>query len=1758
MSAQLLTTELNNLITESKRKHQDLRQAAEKSLEELKSLRVSNEAQFGAELSKSSNFANPFIIACGTKNAKFTGIAIVCLQRLIVAKALPRSKLSPTLEALREGTSAGLDVQLKILQALPSLLQNYSTDIKDDLLITALNICFILQSSKNAIVNNTSAATLQQLIVSVFEKVVAEDKNPDAPAVGEAPAEEGTVQLKAAALDAYRIFNDLCLLTQSQRPEYLRFSGFRDTFGLELIESALTNHAAIFATHPEQVNILRTKVMPFIIKSLSAKPNFAASVRLFRILYTLLRRHLALIPKESGEALEILTQILDQDTTLWKRSLCMEVFRGIFAEPALIRRIFRMFDGNEGEKDILKSLTATFVRVSTEKPVVIGLGHQSTIPVANPYSTSADQAVLDASGVSVSVIAGTVGGNAHDTGISTHWSSTRVPCIDQLDKTDPPGIPESYVYSLTLACITSLSEGLAKFILPLTVPGDRSRRRVKPSVALEGSEDRSESPSPLDRSSSFKKNPVPVNPLTLKEHPLFSEIETCAAIIDECWPAILATCSTFLYAALDSEYYHGLVRAFQRFAHVAGLLQLATPRDAFLTTLGKAAVPPNVFTACLNAGQSRQPSSSPASESAGSSILGNARGLLSVENLVSQGNAPDKSRSQSFDASATALNTRNLLCLRALLNLGIALGPTLSTSWQIVLETLQQADFVLFATAKAAGRTPIAAKGPDPNADKEASTLLANFGTEIKSVETAASRLFESTIDFPNDAFLEVVNAVCGLLEKRPQSEQPSAERDGRPETIQEENTELQSPTFRKPKALVSSGPLQTDHFALAKLGDLASINLERLLTHPPDVSGWNSLTAELNLALGTATASAPVRTRAAEVLVRLVLEAANATANLAEDFRGQVQLRLLEAFRDALQPLQDENRERTVASHATDIEIHRVVLEGLKSILENCGETLVNGWDLTFDIIDSIFIVRTSSTNGGDVPRSLIARSTKLIKASFGSLQLICSDFLSSLPNSCFLNLVDTLYKFCSQDDDLNVALTTVTFFWAISDFLSGRSNSMSITEEMVGGGKIETLIELASHPDKDGSSAALWMLLLLRLTAVTTDQRLELRNSAIQTLLRIVHAYGSSLGPQAWSICTKYVIFRLLSSIEERLHSVKTEDVNHAIQSEWYETAVVIVQGVSNLLANYLDVLSGYPEFTALWQDLIGHFATMLDFKVLDINSATFSSLGGILSKCEEGGKSSFNQKTIDLVWDLWSRSIPLAEQTGDGKFEDNQKCLISWVEALLELYRLIQIDLTVDRVRRLLTLLQKGMLEATTGSYASDIEYVTPLQGKILDVFKLVRTDIAGVPSAMISQVAEFVALAFDKERAVAQQGSSSKRTYIAMSKESMNILQYHVLSNATDADIYVSGAFTKALGALAKPIIFKYDFPIVTRSEQPWRAATTSALTILESTLPQVKAAKISQTTVQGIWYVVVSISNGIISANYDNASTDANILSDQEFDITSFRTLRELIIPSLGSSSISDTTRRNYAEGLFRTSIIHSPAPAESEVISSNNNQSLDSLRQALTALSKPRNGRTIDPKPTKRKEISYVCLDELFDIVSAHDENTAGPEIVLQPPTPRFPPSGKSSADTPLDPLKSPVPDTTGGSSRDIDDVNGTSESTHAFHVRLARTAAPYLVLRCALTLRAFVADQPLRGRMPQPLSQRRELERILKSLIGLHSEPEALGEDGKSGTAKHLYGLYPLLVRAAMVNINGGDERVVGLVARALEVVGGELGLSE
>lgn len=629
-----------------------------------------------------------------------------------------------------------------------------------------------------------------------------------------------------------------------------------------------------------------------------------------------------------------------------------------------------------------------------------------------------------------------------------------------------------------------------------------------------------------------------------------------------------------------------------------------------------------------------------------------------------------------------------------------------------------------------------------------------------------------------------------------------------------------------------------------------------------------------------------------------------------------------------------------------------------------------------------------------------------------------------------------------------------------------------------------------------------------------------------ATHTLLRIFDAYGDRLSPEAWSICIKSVIFKLLSSVQQQLLSVNGLETQSKIRREWQDTAVVVLNGISGLLANYLDVLTAYPTFNSYWQQLLGHFASLLDLKVLEINTATFKALAQILSQSQNGAKQNFNKTTIDLAWELWSRGIPIAKQDGE-KLIDNQNCLLSYVAALRDVYRLIQADLSVERVQRMLALLRDTIEQATPGAYVLDIDYVTPLQGQVLDILKMLRTDIPGVPSALITQTSDFASLAFADDK-VQNKNASDKRTYVAMSKASMVILQNLIVAHASDPDIYSDGAFLAALTALSRPVTLKYQFPTITKGAQPWKIATTSAISVLEATLPNLGVLDIARATLQDIWQVIVLIANGVTSADCDASPERINLVDDQIFDVSSFNKLRELIIPSLGSEVIPDKTRKLYAESLFRMSIVHSLAPADASLIHGSTEG------HGLAILYKSRAGRTVDPLPSLRQKMAYVCLDEIFALVSAHDEATT-PSINIQPPTPRF----------------APPPGTPGTST-------GFTEAPLALNIRLARTAAPYLILRSALTLRTYIADQPLRGRMPQPLSQRRELGHILDSLVELRSESEAIPDcaNVESETRKHLMRLYPLIVEAMGCAARGGDEEMGRKLEKALEAVGGEFGV--
>lgn len=144
-------------------------------------------------------------------------------------------------------------------------------------------------------------------------------------------------------------------------------------------------------------------------------------------------------------------------------------------------------------------------------------------------------------------------------------------------------------------------------------------------------------------------------------------------------------------------------------------------------------------------------------------------------------------------------------------------------------------------------------------------------------------------------------------------------------------------------------------------------------------------------------------------------------------------------------------------------------------------------------------------------------------------------------------------------------------------------------------------------------------------------------------------------------------------------------------------------------------------------------------------------------------------------------------------------------------------------------------------------------------------------------------------------------------------------------------------------------------------------------------------------------------------------------------------------------------------------------------------------------------GRTQALPPHPRSDLCYLLLDELFDLVSSRDGS----------------------------------PD----------------------RLKLAQAATPFLILRAGITLKAYVYDQPLRGRMPQPRSQKQELLHILQKLQKLNSQPRAISDTSGVITEhqKHLHRLYPLIVRATKAAWR--DEDITMALIRILTTVGQNFG---
>ncbi|KAH7877661.1 guanine nucleotide exchange factor in Golgi transport N-terminal-domain-containing protein [Lentinula edodes] len=565
---------------------------------------------------QSFDLLKPVFMGCATKSPKVVAISLGSLQRLISLKAVPKSTVPEIIRIMGDAMNQGVDIQLKILQTLLGLITNY-LEVHNTLLGNALLLCFKLQESRIAVVSSTATATLRQLVVVMMDKMVDEDhKNTDAE-IGEADnrlaeitlPDGTTTPLSPSAKDAYSVFEDLCLLANLEKPNFLKLESLHKMFALELIESVLTNYHALFRKHPSLILLLQHHHCPLLLKALSDRPTFPLILRCTRVVFLLLKQFCLELQTEAEVFLMLLIGIITDDNSVsldtsgsrssiasnesYGHNLDEGACNGDNArnsscsDAELMRNVWDRYDAQEHGSNALKTLITALKRLVTEKPALLGVGsqmfgvgvssnndsHYALSPSGSAYSLDGVVGmVATAASATVSNVVGMIGSNA---GLSLQGSTMKLQCIDQLDKADSPPIPESYVYLLAVQCLVSLCEGFATFAAPLY----NTIIIQKPCAASEAP---IRAPPALDFTS------------LSSDDPSTKQLQIVRDIIESNCPALLAALSFVIATNLCDEIFVDILASYQAMTNVSGMLGLTTPRDAFFTSLAKFSVPTRV------------------------------------------------------------------------------------------------------------------------------------------------------------------------------------------------------------------------------------------------------------------------------------------------------------------------------------------------------------------------------------------------------------------------------------------------------------------------------------------------------------------------------------------------------------------------------------------------------------------------------------------------------------------------------------------------------------------------------------------------------------------------------------------------------------------------------------------------------------------------------------------------------------------------------------------------------------------------------------------------------------------------------------------------------------------------------------------------------------------------------------------------------------------------------------------------------------
>ncbi|PNJ44411.1 protein MON2 homolog isoform X2 [Pongo pygmaeus] len=759
-----MQSDLRALSLECKKKFPPVKEAAESGIIKVKTIAARNTEILAALKENSSEVVQPFLMGCGTKEPKITQLCLAAIQRLMSHEVVSETAAGNIINMLWQLMENSLE-ELKLLQTVLVLLTT-NTVVHDEALSKAIVLCFRLHFTKDNITNNTAAATVRQVVTVVFERMVAEDERHrdiiEQPVLVQGNSNRRSVStLKPCAKDAYMLFQDLCQLVNADAPYWLvGMTEMTRTFGLELLESVLNDFPQVFLQHQEFSFLLKERVCPLVIKLFSPnikfrqgsstssspapveKPYFPICMRLLRVVSVLIKQFYSLLVTECEIFLSLLVKFLDADKPQWLRAVAVESIHRFCVQPQLLRSFCQSYDMKQHStkvfRDIVNAL-GSFIQSLFLVP-----------PTGNPATSN--QAGNNNLGGSVSAPANSgmvgIGGGVtllpafeyRGTWIPiltiTVQGSAKATYLEMLDKVEPPTIPEGYAMSVAFHCLLDLVRGITSMI-----EGELGEVETECQTTTEEASSPTQSTEQQDLQSTSDQMDKEIVSRAVWEE-----------MVNACWCGLLAALSLLLDASTDEAATENILKAELTMAALCGRLGLVTSRDAFITAICKGSLPPHYALTVLNTTTAATLSNKSYSVQ-GQSVMMISPSSESHQQVVAVGQ-PLAVQPQG----TVMLTSKNIQCMRTLLNLAHCHGAVLGTSWQLVLATLQHLVWILGLKPSSGG-----ALKPGRAVEGPSTVLTTAVMTDLPVISNILSRLFESSQYLDDVSLHHLINALCSL-----------------------------------------------------------------------------------------------------------------------------------------------------------------------------------------------------------------------------------------------------------------------------------------------------------------------------------------------------------------------------------------------------------------------------------------------------------------------------------------------------------------------------------------------------------------------------------------------------------------------------------------------------------------------------------------------------------------------------------------------------------------------------------------------------------------------------------------------------------------------------------------------------------------------------------------------------------------------------------------------------------------------------------